>query len=89
MKRRFHEARVTSHESRVTDFLMPRATVNNNNSIFFRGALITPAEKILRIIENARDSYTLMEMNGEKCAGRQISKLRWYDRPARQSNAER
>lgn len=62
---------------------MPRAA-GTDNSIFFRGHFpMPPAERILRLIENAHDAYRLMEMNGERCAGRQISKLKWYDRPAK------
>jgi hypothetical protein len=68
---------------------MPRAA-GADNSIYFRGHLATShAERILRVMENTHDAWILLEMNGERCAGRQISKLRWYDRPARQSKNER
>jgi citrate lyase beta subunit len=48
-------------------------------------ARIAQAERILRAIENSHDTRLLIEMNGERCAGRQVSKFRWYDRPARES----
>ena len=68
---------------------MPRAD-GASNSVYFRGHFPIPhAERILRVIENTHDAWNLTEMNGERCAGRQISKLRWYDRPARQSKDER
>jgi len=68
---------------------MPRAA-GANNSIFFHGHFPIPhAEQILRVMENAHDNWNLLEMNGERCAGRQISKLRWYDRPATKSKPER
>lgn len=61
-----------------------------DNSIYFRGhAAVSHAERILRVMENTHDAWNLMEMNGERCAGRQITKLRWYDRPARSSKDER
>jgi hypothetical protein len=65
---------------------MPRPAKASNTIFFFSGSgLLSPAELILRMFENARDSHYLREMNGEKCAGRQISRLKWYDRPAKQS----
>jgi hypothetical protein len=68
---------------------MSRAA-NTTNNAYFRGAhVLPPAERILRWIENSHDTWTLVEMNGDKCAGRQLSKLRWYDRHARQSQSER
>jgi hypothetical protein len=68
---------------------MPRAA-GADNSIYFRGReALSHAERILRVMENTHDAWNLMEMNGERCAGRQIGKLRWYDRPARQFKNER
>jgi hypothetical protein len=58
---------------------MPRAD-NADTCFLFRPNFLTPAEKILRSIENSHDTYALVEMNGEACAGRQVFKLRWYDR---------
>jgi hypothetical protein len=61
---------------------MPRAA-GADNSVFFRERVpISDAERILRAMEKAHDNRNLLEMNGQRCAGRQISKLRWYDRPA-------
>lgn len=65
---------------------MTRATGANNQNLFNApGARIAQAERILRAIENSHDTWLLIEMNGERCAGRQVAKFRWYDRPARHS----
>jgi len=57
----------------------------DNTFIFNYHRTIPPAEVILRSLENAHDAWLLMEMNGERCAGRQVSRLHQYDRPARVS----
>lgn len=67
---------------------MPRAG-GADNSYFFRGYFpISDAERILRVMENAHDNWNLLEMNGERCAGRQISKLKWYDRPQKSGDPQ-
>ncbi len=67
---------------------MPRAAKANVNALFEGRDRLPRAEKILRSIENSRDAYLLMEMNGGTCAGRQVSRLRWYDQPAQKSSQE-
>ena len=63
---------------------MARAAGADNSMYFRQRVPISHAERILRQLETAHDNWNLLEMNGAPCAGRQISRLRWYDRPARQ-----
>jgi len=62
---------------------MTRAAGATNANLFQHSAGIPHAEQILRSIENSHDTWLLVEMNGDRCAGRQVAKLRWYDRHER------
>jgi cell fate (sporulation/competence/biofilm development) regulator YlbF (YheA/YmcA/DUF963 family) len=40
-------------------------------------------DAILRQFEKSHDAMQLIEMNGDKCAQRQLARLQIYDRPMR------
>ena len=63
-----------------------------------KGIVSTPADRDLQMrkqiffalssMEKRRDALTLLEMNGGRCASRQMFVLHSYDRPQRQIASE-